>query len=227
MSEDEVVVVVPAFNERGGVGDVVARLLRSFTHVVVVDDGSHDDTGSVAEGAGAFVVRHVVNRGQGAALQTGISWAIQAGARYVVTFDADGQHDVGDALDMVRHMREHPELDVLLGSRFLGKTVGMPALRRCLLWCAIHFTRLVTGLRLTDTHNGLRVLGRGASQKIQLSMDRMAHASELLDEIARRDLRYEEFPVTIVYSEYSKSRGQSTSGAPRVLWEYIVGRLNR
>ncbi|MFZ4068365.1 MAG: glycosyltransferase family 2 protein [Phenylobacterium sp.] len=213
--------VIAAFNE----GPMIAEVVRGVTphaQVVVVDDGSADDTGDQALAGGACVATHLVNRGQGAALQTGIDFALAQGAAHLVTFDADGQHDVSEALDMVARCRAEG-LDAVLGSRFLGATVNMPFSRRLVIKAAVIFTRLTTSLNLTDAHNGLRVLSREAAQKLRIRQDRMAHASEILSQIARLRLNWREHPVTITYSEYSLAKGQKISNSVRILEDMLFG----
>ena len=217
-------VVMPAFNEARGIADVVRHVLERFPRVVVVDDGSRDATADEARAAGAQVVRHPVNLGQGAALQTGMRWALASGARWIVTFDSDGQHDADDAVRMVALARD---LDVVFGSRFLGSTEGMPASRRLLLRAALVFQRLSTGMRLSDVHNGLRVLSREAASRIELRQNRMAHASEFVSQVAALGLRFDEAPVTIRYSEYSLAKGQSSLGAIHILFDLLLARLGR
>jgi glycosyltransferase involved in cell wall biosynthesis len=225
-SSEGAVVVVPAYNEARGIGEVVARVRDRFARVVVVDDGSSDDTAQIARAAGAEVIRHPVNLGQGAALQTGIRWALQTGARWIVTFDADGQHDPDDALRLLRQARERG-LDVCFGSRFLGSTEGMPKSRRLLLRLALLFQRVTTGMKLSDVHNGLRALSRDAAGRIDLRQNRMAHASELVAQVAALGLKFGEAPVTIRYSEYSLAKGQSSLGAVQILFDLLLARLGR
>ena len=219
-------VVMPAFNEATVIGDTARDVLAHHPNVVVVDDGSVDDTARVAHEAGAVVVRHPINLGQGAALQTGIEYALRRGADLIVTFDADGQHRVGDVAVMIDAL-ERSGSDVALGSRFLGSTVGLPASRRLLLKLAIRFTTITTGLRLSDAHNGLRVLTRKAAEAIEIRQDRMAHASEIVHCIARSRLRYVEVPVTVVYTAYSLAKGQRFSNLLRILGEMFGGRMQQ
>src|SRR5205807_7673808 len=127
--------------------------------ILVVDDGSDDRTGEIAASAGAIVIRHPINLGQGAALQTGIEVALSAGANVVVTFDADGQHRRDDIWKLIDALADRG-VDFALGSRFLGRALGIPATRRWLLRVATLFTRLTTGLDVTDAHNGLRAMTR-------------------------------------------------------------------
>jgi len=197
------------FNEASVVGQVIEGLLPHFPYVVCVDDGSTDGSQEVARKAGAVVVQHPVNLGQGAALQTGFSYALQDPALdCVVTFDADGQHRVEDAVEMVARIRSG-EADIVLGSRFLDDRTNVGKLKRLVLKVAAVQSRITTGMNLTDAHNGLRAIGPEVLRKIHLSQNRMAHASELVNQLAAMNPRWVEHPVEIVYTDYSKSKGQS------------------
>jgi len=215
--------VVPAFNEGEKVGEVVRHVRTKFPHVVVVDDGSADNTAEVSRAAGAAVLRHMINRGQGAALKTGIDYALQRGADIIVTFDSDGQHQLEDVDAMIAAV-SGGQYDVALGSRFLRNDSKVPFMRKITLKLGVVFTRLVSRIRVTDTHNGLRALSRAAATKIQIRQDRMAHASEILDEIGRQKLRFCEVPTRIVYTEYSRSKGQRSSAAFRIVWDFLIGK---
>lgn len=219
-------VVVAAYNEAPVIGRVVTDLVRHRYAVVVVDDGSIDDTKRVARAAGGKVITHPVNLGQGAALQTGIQFALLKGADYIVTFDADGQHRAADIGALIASL-ETQHVDFALGSRFLGNAPAMPLARRLLLKAATSFTRRATGLQLTDTHNGLRAMTRRGASHIALRQNRMAHASELLHQIARSGLGYVEVPVTIEYSAYSLAKGQRFSDSLRILVDLSAQRLHR
>jgi glycosyltransferase involved in cell wall biosynthesis len=218
-----VVVIVPAYNEAAAIGETVHDLAAASLRVVVIDDGSRDDTAAVARRAGATVLRHLVNRGQGAALQTGISYVLRHGAKHIITFDADGQHGV-EAIPALLQPLLDGRAEVVLGSRFLDGQTKVPLLRRLTLKAAVIFTRVASGMRVTDTHNGLRAFTRGAAEQIALRQDRMAHASEILDQIAAAKLRYVEVPVRIRYSDYARRKGQSSLGAFRVALDYLLGR---
>lgn len=222
----DVWVVVPSYNEGSAIAAAVSPLIARGFSVVVVDDGSADDTASQAQAAGAAVLRHILNLGQGAALQTGIDFAVLRGARYVCTYDGDGQHHPQD-LEALLDALISSGADVALGSRFLGRAAGMPFLRLLLLKGAILFTRLHTGLSLTDTHNGVRAFTREGVARFRILQPRMAHASEILEHIARLNLKFVEVPVTISYSAYSLKKGQSAFGSFRVLLDLWTGRMLR
>lgn len=221
---DDAWVVIPAFNEASVIAHTIAKVKASFANVVVVDDCSRDDTGAVARRAGAHICRHPVNLGQGAALQTGIEYALGKGAAAIVTFDADGQHRVEDARLMLRTLREGG-YDIVLASRFLGSAVGISPLRYALLKLAIQFTRVTSGLHVTDTHNGLRALSRAAAQRLNIRQNRMAHASEILEKIADLKLRWVEVPNTVHYTRYSIAKGQRASGTIDILKDILLRKL--
>lgn len=218
MSSDDTWVVVAAFNEGAVIEGVIAELVGAGWSVVVVDDGSADDTAAKARGAGAVVVRHSINRGQGAALQTGIDYAVRRGARAIVTFDADGQHDAADIPALLAALAT---ADVALGSRFLGKTEGATRRRRAMLRSATTVSNTLSGLQLTDAHCGLRAIRASAVPHLRLSQDRMAHASELLRKIRVARLNVVEVPVTIRYTEHSMRKGQGGLQAVRILFDYF------
>jgi polyprenyl-phospho-N-acetylgalactosaminyl synthase len=219
-------VVISAFCEETIIARVVAQLKGQGYGIVVVDDGSIDRTGEVARQAGAVVLRHPINLGQGAGLQTGITFALGHGADQVVTFDADGQHRAHEVAWLLDALKGHGA-DFALGSRFLGTDVRFPPARRLLLKLAIWFTRLTTGMRVTDTHNGLRAMTRRGAAAIALRQNRMAHASEILHQIAESKLKYVEVPVTVDYTAYSLSKGQTLADALLILTDLFARRLQR
>jgi len=179
----------------------------------------------LAAGSGAWVVRHPINLGQGAALQTGFEFALANGAGTLVTFDADGQHRADDVARLLDALAGSGA-DFALGSRFLGSASQVPLGRRLLLRAATLFTRLTTGLNLSDAHNGLRAMTRRGAQAIRLRQNRMAHASEILDQIAQSGLPYVEVPVTIEYTAYSTAKGQKSADALVILFDLFARRLH-
>ena len=224
-SDAGVWVVVPAYNEARVIAEVIAGLKPDAHRIVVVDDGSSDSTAEMAAECGAAVLRHPINLGQGAALQTGIEFALARGAELIVTFDADGQHRTADVARLIDAL-EAERADFALGSRFLGSAVNIPPLRRMLLRAATLFTRLTTGLALTDAHNGLRAMTRRGALRIRLRQNRMAHASEILGQIAASGLKFVEVPVTIEYSRYSLAKGQRSGDILVILLDLFARRLH-
>jgi glycosyltransferase involved in cell wall biosynthesis len=218
--------VVRVYNEAAVLADVLAGLSAVVDEIICVDDGSGDGSAAIARAAGATVVRHAVNLGGGAALRTGLEYAVtRTRHSHVVTFDADGQHQPRDAARLLDVARSSG-VDVVLGSRDRTEA-SMPASRRLLLRAALWFSRRATGLALTDTHNGLRVLTRRALTHIRLTQSGMAYASELESSIAQAGLSWTEAPVSIVYDEYSLSKGQKNVNAFNIVYDLMLGRLQR
>lgn len=219
-------VICPAFNEARTIGRVLDDLSIDGYEVVVVVDGSTDATRRIAAAKATAVVSHPINLGQGAALKTGIDYALSRGADYLVTFDTDGQHRASDIPRLLKALKDE-EADFALGSRFIGPAHRTPVMRHVLLRAATLFTIAMTGLRLTDTHNGLRAFTRRGAAALQLRQDRMAHASEILAEIARSGLRYVEVPVAIDYTAYSLAKGQHVSDFLMILLDLFAQKLHR
>jgi glycosyltransferase involved in cell wall biosynthesis len=219
-------ILVPAYNEAGRLGATLASLTAYEPNIVVVDDGSDDATAAVAHQERVHVLRHVINLGQGAALQTALDYALDQGAEFLVTFDADGQHSADEIERLLEPLRAGTA-DVALGSRFLGQTVDLPFGRRVVLKLGVLFTRLFSRIRVTDTHNGFRALTRAAALRLHLTQNRMAHASELLDQIQQLGLRYVEVPVTIRYSSETLAKGQSSWNALKIVGQLLLGRIVR
>ncbi len=214
-------VVIPMYNEGSVIEGVVRDVRAVFPHVVCVDDGSRDESAAAARAGGAVVVEHPINMGQGAALQTGFDFALSDPLMTsVVTFDADGQHQVADAQGMVEKLSAE-KLQVVIGSRFLDDRTEMARTRRLVLRTAAAYTRMTTGMALTDAHNGLRVLDRSLLERVRLTQNRMAHASELIDEIGKAKVAWAEYPTHVIYTEYSKAKGQSLLNSVNILFELI------
>ncbi len=210
----QVVVVVPAWNEEQHLAGVLQDLrCAGFDRVVVVDDGSTDASSAIATQHGAVVARHAINRGQGAALQTGNQVALAWGADVVVHFDADQQFVATDILAGVR-MLQQENIDIVFGSRFLDDRTTLPFFKRSvILPIARLMNWLFTGVLLTDVHNGFRVLSRSAVERLQITEDRMAHNSEIVALARKYNLAFHEVPVMVVYHEF----GQGIGGGIKII----------
>ncbi len=210
-------VVIPAFNEEKHLPAVLSGLKqRGWTDIVVVDDGSSDDTAGCAARAGAIVIRHEINRGQGAALETGNEYCRRIGAEIVVHFDADGQFNPEDIASAVETLVKN-KIDVVLGSRFLDNRSRLPwSKRTIILPISRIIERMLTGVRLTDSQNGFRVLSRHALEQIKLSQDRMAHNSEFIAALKKFGVTFKEFPVEVSYHRY----GQGVDGGVKIILDW-------
>lgn len=222
-------IVVPAFNEAAVIGAVIAGLCSMFDYVVCVDDGSTDDTGEIAKRAGAHLVRHPTNLGQGAAIQTGVEYARkQPGARVFATFDADGQHRVTDVAAMIDRLCAD-DIDVVIGTRF-GRPgdAKPPLLKRIVLQAAARLSRRGRRLGLTDTNNGLRVFNKQVADGLNITMNGMSHATEFIMLITENHWRVAEEPVEVLYTEYSKSKGQPLLNGINIIFDgFLRGRMPR
>lgn len=214
-------VVIPLFNEATVIATVIRDLLPVFPNVVCIDDGSRDGSGEIARSAGAHVITHPINLGQGAALQTGFEYALERGADYVVTFDADGQHRVIDAAAMLERARDE-NLAIVFGSRFLDDRTNPGILKKIVLKTAVAVTNVTTRTKLTDAHNGLRVIRSDALRMFKLRQDRMAHGTEIVVKLGKTGLPYAEHPVEVIYTDYSKAKGQSLLNSVNILVDLII-----
>jgi len=221
----KIFIVIAAYNEGKSISKVISDLKHAgYDNIIVVDDGSKDDTYNFALNSGAVALRHIVNRGQGAALKTGMDYALRNGADMIIHFDADGQHRVEDLKAMIAPVKSG-KYDISVGSRFL-KPVKMPFFRRLTLKIAILVVRIFYGAKMTDAHNGFRVMNRKAAETIDITSDRMEHASQIVEEIHRKNLRFIEVPVTILYTDYSLQHGHGGLGqAFKVFIKMIFRRI--
>lgn len=219
-------VVVPAYNEAPRIGRTLENLLQVASSVVVVDDGSADNTAEVALQYPVWLLRHPVNLGAGAATQTGITFAIRKGAEFVATFDADGQHQPNDLLALFQTLRDR-NADIVFGSRFLGQAVHMPLHRKLMLRLATFSVYLLCGLYVTDVTTGLRLMNSKGAKQIQITMNRFEHPIDLLQQIRAKGLRLAEAPATIVYSQDSLKKGQKTADVFRLGLRILAERVMR
>jgi glycosyltransferase involved in cell wall biosynthesis len=221
-------IVVPAFNEAGVIGGVITDLRSVFAHVVCVDDGSDDDTGDIALRAGAHLVRHPVNLGQGAAIQTGVEYARrQPGAQVFATFDADGQHRVEDVVTMIDRLGRG-DVDIVIGTRFGPGVTRPPLLKRIVLQTAVRLSPRGRTLGLTDSNNGLRVFNKTVADGLDITMNGMSHATEFIMLIAENRWRVAEQPVEVLYTEYSQSKGQPLLNGVNIIVDgFLRGRMPR
>ncbi|MPZ81710.1 MAG: glycosyltransferase [Actinophytocola sp.] len=220
--QQDVWLVVPVYNEATVIAGVVQEARKTFPNVVCVDDGSKDGSADLIRRSGAHLVRHPVNLGQGAAIQTGVEYArAQPGAQYFVTFDADGQHQVEDVGRMVQRLRDEP-LDIVVGTRFHGDTEHIPFIKRFVLKTVVMLSPTLRKLELTDAHNGLRVFTKKVADDLNITLNGMGHASQIVEMIARRGWRVGEEPVTILYTEYSMAKGQSMINGVNILFDTLL-----
>lgn len=219
-------IVIPAYNEEKRIGKVLKELKKEYRNVVVIDDGSTDNTKNIAKKYCKHVLRHAVNRGQGAALKTGIDYSLSQEADIIVTFDADGQFLVKEIKKVINPILKN-EVDVVLGSRFLGKAVNIKILKKLVLKFGVFVVYVLYGIKVTDSQGGFRALSRKAAEKIKITSDRMEHAGELFWEIKKNKLKYREVPVTVIYDKYALKKGQSWTNSFDLGLKMIIKRFIR
>ena len=230
MLNKDIWVIVPAHNEQDNIFGVIKSLQELTPNIVVVNDASTDRTGEIvsalggsASGGKLFVLDHMINRGQGAALQTGTEFALKSGAEIIVHFDADGQMQAKDIYRIITPILDK-QVEIVFGTRFLEKKSKIPWTKKLfILKPAIIFNWFFTGIKLSDAHNGFRALSKKAASSIRITQDGMAHATEILDQVRAHDLKYTEAPVEIVYNQY----GQRFSSGFKIIRDLILAKLIR
>ena len=223
----DTVVIIPVYNEEKVIEQTISGVNDAFVKIVCVNDGSKDNSSGCIKKTNALLVEHPINMGQGASLQTGIEYALQyPNIKYFITFDADGQHSVSDAKKMLEVIKSE-DLDIVIGSRFLGEAINISYPKQIVLKLAVMFTNVFSSVNLTDTHNGLRVFNRKFAAALNIQMPGMAHASEIIDKIGQGGWRYKEVPVTITYSDYSRARGQSILNSVNILIDILLSRIKQ
>lgn len=220
------VVIVPAYNEGKIIGDVLTQLKHYFPNIICVDDGSDDDTHSRARETGVTILKHPLNLGQGAALETGIRHGLGLNYEYFITLDGDGQHDPADALKMLESLHRE-NVDIVMGSRFLESSTHVPWLKKIVLKVGIVISRVLHRIKISDVHNGLRVMNLQAAKCLRFQHIDMAHASEIYDIVRDNNLKFIEHPVTLVYTSYSRAKGQSTSNSLNILTDLLLNYIKR
>lgn len=217
-------IVIPAFNESKVIAKVISDVKKEgFKNIIVVDDCSKDNTSKVAKKSGATVARHEVNRGAGAATKTGFDLAKSLSAKFVVTIDADGQHD---PKDITRLLPASEKYDVIIGSRMINPK-GMPFTRKLFNRVGSLITFILYGIYVRDSQTGFKIFNKKALDKIEINFDRYEFCSEVLHEISRNKLTYKEIPIKVIYTEYSLSKGQNFSNGIRMVFKMIMRLFTR
>lgn len=217
----KIYIIIPCYNESQRLVEVINQA-KEYGQVVVIDDGSTDNSYQIAQSQGITVLKHFLNRGQGAALETGNRYALSHGADIVVHFDADGQHQADEIPKLIEPIIDN-QVDVVFGSRFLSDNKTLFLKKWLILKPAIFFQNLMLGVKMTDAHNGFRAFSRKALEKIKITQDGMAHASEIIELVKNLKLRYKEVPVTITYHVY----GQGFMDGLKILRDLLFGRINK
>jgi len=215
--------VIPAFNEEKNIVNVINGVKNFVDYIIVVNDKSKDKTAKLAKAAGAIVLNHPINRGQGAALQTGNDYALNLQADIIVHFDGDNQFIAKEIKDIVKPIIDN-KADIVFGSRFLGKKANFPFLKKYFIYpLAQIFTRFILGIKLSDPQNGFRAMNKYAAEKIKIVNREMAHNSEIQSKAFSQKLRITEVPITVVYHHF----GQKLSGGLKIIKDLLIYKLSK
>lgn len=213
--------VIPAYNEEKNIAQVINEVKSTVDQVVVVDDASRDNTYDLAKKQGVNVLRHLVNRGQGAGLQTGNEYALKNGADIIVHFDADGQFLASEIKDVVRPL-QNGDCEIVFGSRFLSKKSDLPKFKKNVIMPLARFVnRFFLGVSLTDPQSGFRAMSRSAASVIEIQNDGMAHCSEILAKTFRGNFRFKEVPITVLYHDF----GQRLGGGLKIIKDLLMAKF--
>jgi glycosyltransferase involved in cell wall biosynthesis len=227
MNRQNTIIIMPVYNEEQVVREVIGDIKKYFEKIICVNDGSTDNSSNEIIGSKVILIEHPINLGAGAATQTGIDYAIQnPDYQYFITIDADGQHNIKDAVNMLDYLKKH-KLDIVFGSRFIGNVENIGKIKRIFLKTAALFSYKTTKIKLTDPHIGLRVFNREFAENLKLTLPDFTHASEVIRRVKEGHYNYAEFPVTITYSDYSKSKGQSMMNAINITIDLFLDRISK
>ncbi len=219
--------IIPAFNEEGKIAKVIKDVFPFFDKIIIVDDGSFDNTYKEAKKSGVVVLRHLINRGQGAALETGNQYALKNGVDFVVHFDADGQFLSDEINDILEPLKDD-KYDIVFGSRFLGKKNNMPFFKKNILFPVARLINLFLGVKTTDPQSGFRAMNRKALEKIKIKNDGSAHCSEILSKAFKFKLKIKEIPITVLYDEFGQGifggKGKG-SGGIKIIKDLIIQKI--
>jgi glycosyltransferase involved in cell wall biosynthesis len=222
MDNSNVCIIVPIYNEEQVVRSIIQSLVIENFTTVIVDDGSSDNSLQLISDLSVIILKHSTNFGQGSALQTGFEFARKnQNLEIFVTFDSDGQHQIKDIEKIILPLKDN-KADIVFGTRFQDDKTKMPVLKRIILKLAIKYTSLSTGVPLTDAHNGFRAMNRKALNEMKINLNGMAHASEIVAIAHKSNLRIAETPVEILYTKYSKSKGQSILNSINILSDLFL-----
>lgn len=216
---------IPAYNEQEMIGQVIKSLPQKIKgvgkiDVLVVDDGSFDQTAKLAQKAGAQVLRHFLNRGLGGAFKTIFSYAKGEAYDILVTFDADGQHNPADIPKLIEPIVKGKK-DVTIGTRW-QRSKNIPFSRKIINKFANIITYLLFSVWTTDSQSGLRAFSKKAIKLINIKSDGMEVSSEFFREIYINKLKFQEIPIEIRYTGYSQSKGQKLTNAPNVFFHLFM-----
>lgn len=221
LNEKRIFCIIPALNEEKTIAEVITGVKPYIEKIIVIDDGSIDKTAELAKNQGAVVLKHLINRGQGAALATGNEYALKNNADIIVHFDADGQFLAEEIEKIIEPIRSG-QAEIVFGSRFLGGKTNMPEFKKFIIIPLAHLVnKIFIGRSLSDPQCGFRAMSKEAAKKIKIRQNGMAHNSEIIHEAFKNNLRIKEISITVIYRDF----GQRFSGGIKIIKDLILARL--
>lgn len=223
----KLVLILPAFNEAQVIGQVLknikktAKILPVKTEIVVINDGSTDNTARIAQKQKVKVLTHKINRGLGASLSTGLEYARLTDSDYAITMDSDGQHDSQDINNIFKALLSS-KADVVIGSRMINPDNPMPFFRKTFNFLSNLITKILFGIYSTDSLSGFRGFSKKAINKIHLKTERMEASNELFSQIKKHQLKYFEVSIKVIYTDYSIKKGQKPSNAFAIIFRLLL-----
>jgi glycosyltransferase involved in cell wall biosynthesis len=212
----KVIIGIPAFNEEKNIGAIIVQLKRKYDHVIVCDDGSSDMTQDIASSLGAIVIKHSTNLGYGAAIKTIFNESKKIDGEVLVTFDADGQHDISEIDSVLKPIFEN-SADIVIGSRFLGNTKDLPKYRKIGIKTITSLTNTLTGSKITDAQSGFRAYSKKVLNEITPTESGMGISTEILIKSTKKEMRITEIPITISYEDNTHSQAAVSHGTSVVM----------
>ena len=212
----KIAIGIPAFNEENNIGPIITNLKKKYDHILVCDDGSSDSTADIASKMGAHVVKHSKNLGYGSAIKTIFNEAKKIDCNILVTFDADGQHQISEIDDMLKPIMENIA-DIVIGSRFLGKTEHLPKYRKFGIKTITGLTNVMTGSNISDSQSGFRSYSQKVLQEISPIESGMGISTEILIKATKKKMRITEIPITISYENNIHSKEPISHGTSVII----------
>lgn len=217
----KIFIIIPAHNEEKNISSVLDGLIKKYQNIIVIDDGSSDNTINIIRNYPVILLNHIINRGQGSTLQTGNDYAIKNGADIIVHFDADGQFLIEEIDDLIKPIIED-DYDAVFGSRFLEKKSKIPwAKKNIILPLGKLTNKLFFKIKTSDPQSGFRAMKKEVAQLIQIEHDGMAHCSEILHKAFKNKLKIKEVSITVIYNDF----GQDFSGGIKIIKDIIIKKI--
>ncbi len=220
INNPKIFIIIPAYNEEKNISHVLEELIQKYENIIIVDDGSTDKTSEIVKKYPVVLLRNIINRGQGASLQTGNEYAIKNNGDIIIHFDADGQFQISDIPKFINEIENG--YDIVFGSRFLDNSTKFPWFKKNVLFrIARIVNKIFFKLNTTDPQGGFRAMTKETAKKIIIEHSGMAHCSEILHKAFKYNLKIKEVPITVIYKNF----GQGFGGGAKIVKDLIIKKI--